>query len=92
MQPIVAITVREVFQRSAGTWVGLIFAILLLAWVVYRLRALFRSDDDPDENANQMLSEIREMYEEGKLSEEEFRSIKGRLTKRKDSASAARED
>ncbi|MFO1094602.1 MAG: hypothetical protein U0992_15050 [Planctomycetaceae bacterium] len=92
MLPIAATTFREVLRESAGTWIGLAFAIVVLAWIVNRVRAAFRSDADPAENANQMLSEIREMYEEGKLSEEEFRSIKGRLTKRKDSAPAASEE
>lgn len=92
MLPIAVTSFREVLRESAGTWIGLAFAILVLAWIISRLRALFRSDDDPAENTNQMLSEIREMYEEGKLSEEEFRSIKGRLTKRTDSAPAASEE
>ena len=78
----------DLLRESAWAWIGLIFAIVVLAWIVVRVRALFHSDDDPAENANQMLSEIREMYEEGKLSEEEFRSIKGRLTNTEDSASA----
>jgi hypothetical protein len=89
MLPTAAISVRDLLHKSAWEWIGLIFAIVVLAWIVVRVRALFHSDDDPAENANQMLSEIREMYDEGKLSEEEFRSIKGRLTNQNDSASAA---
>ena len=92
MQPVVAISFREVFHKTAGTWIGLAFAILVLAWIIVRVRAVYRDDDDPAENVNQMLSEIREMYEEGKLSEEEFRSIKGRLTRHEDSASKAGEE
>jgi uncharacterized membrane protein len=91
MLHLAAITFREGLRVSAWTWIGLIFAIVVLAWIVVRVREMFRTDDDPAENTNQMLSEIREMYEEGKLSEEEFRSIKGRLTTPKDSASAARD-
>lgn len=89
MLPVAAISFREVLRESAWTWIGLVFAIVILAWIVSRVRAVYRSDDDPAENSNQMLSEIREMYEEGKLSEEEFRSIKGRLTSRKTSTRAA---
>ena len=81
MLPIAAINFRDLLRESAWTWIGLIFAIVVLAWIVVRVRAMFHGDDDPAENANQVLSEIREMYEEGKLSEEEFRSIKSRLVK-----------
>lgn len=96
MQPTLAVTFRaidfrEVLHQSAPTWIGLIFAIVVLAWIIVRVRASYYGDDDPDEDANQMLSEIREMYEEGKLSEEEFRSIKGRLNTRKDPSSSASE-
>jgi len=91
MLPIAAITFRELLRESAWTWIGLIFAIVVLAWIVVRVRAVFHSDDDPAENANQILSEIREMYEEGKLSDEEFRSIKSRLIQQEASKPAGDE-
>ncbi|MBL8850982.1 MAG: hypothetical protein JNG89_14985 [Planctomycetaceae bacterium] len=91
MLPIAAINIRDLFRESAWTWIGLIFAIVVLAWIIVRVRAVFHSDDDPAENANQILSEIREMYEEGKLSEEEFRSIKGRLIQQQASTRAGDE-
>ena len=78
----------EVFFASAWTWLGLIVAIMVLAWIVFRVRDWYREDDDHAENARSLLSEIQEMYDEGDLSEEEFRSIKGRLTKQKDRASS----
>lgn len=92
MQPIVATTFRDVLRESAGTWIGLVFAIVVLAWIVVRVRAMYYDDDDPDNDADQMLSEIREMYEEGKLSEQEFRSIKGRLATPKDSGPPATDE
>jgi len=91
MLHIAVISIRDVLRESGWTWIGLVFAIVVLAWIIMRVRELFRTDDDSAENADQMLSEIREMYEEGKLSEEEFRSIKGRLTNPNDSASAVRD-
>ena len=83
---------HRVVMESAWTWIGLIFALLVLAWAVSRIRAWFREDDDPVGNAQEMLSEIREMYVEGDLSEEEFRSIKGRLTERVDRTSTDTDD
>ena len=82
---------REVFSASVWTWIGLIVAILVLAWIVVRVRAWYRDDEDHAENAQRLLSEIQEMYDEGELSQEEFRSIKGRLTKQKDRASSGGE-
>lgn len=79
---------RRLLSESLGVWIGLVFAIVLLAWIVSRVRAWYREDDGPAGNAQQMLSEIREMYVEGELSEEEFRSIKGRLKDRPDRAAA----
>lgn len=82
---------RDVLFESAWTWIGLIVAILVLAWIVVRVRAWYRDDEDHAENARRLLSEIQEMYDEGELSQEEFRSIKGRLTKQKDRASSGEE-
>lgn len=82
---------RELLSVSAWTWIGLIVAILVLAWIVVRVRAWYRDDEDHAENARRLLSEIQEMYDEGELSQEEFRSIKGRLTKQKDRASSGEE-
>ena len=82
---------RDLLSASAWTWIGLIVAFLVLAWIVVRVRAWYRDDEDHAENARQLLSEIQEMYDEGELSQEEFRSIKGRLTKQKDRASSGGE-
>ena len=78
----------EFVQDSLWWWVGLLFAIVLLVWIVVRLREWFREDSDPADDSRRMLSDIREMYHEGDLSEEEYRSIKGRLIAGKDRASA----
>lgn len=81
----------EVLSASVWTWIGLIVAIMVLAWIVFRVRDWYREDDDRAENARNLLSEIQEMYDEGDLSEEEFRSIKGRLTTHRDRSSSAGE-
>lgn len=74
----------NVLHESTWTWIGLAFAIVVLVWLVVRIRAWIREDADPAEDAQQMLSEIREMYREGDVSQEEYRSIKRRLTERMD--------
>ena len=78
----------ELLQDSSWGWVGLLFAFALLGWVVLRLRHWFREDSDPADDSRRMLSEIREMYHEGDLTEQEYRSIKGRLMEGMDRASA----
>jgi len=94
--PFMRLAAEEKFQtvlsESMWTWIGLAFALLVLAWAVQRIRAWYREDDDPAGNAREMLSEIREMYVEGDLSEEEFRSIKGRLKERLDRTSTDTDD
>jgi hypothetical protein len=74
----------ELLSASAWTWIGLIFALVLLAWLIVRLRTWFLGHADPAEDARRRLSEIREMYHEGDLSREEYRSIKGRLMQQLD--------
>ena len=75
-----------------GIGAGLVVALLALAWVAVRMRAWYYEDDDPAGEADQMLSEIREIYQEGDLSEEEFRSIKSRLIQRREEASADKDE
>ena len=70
---------EEFLAASAWTWIGLAVAILALAWVAYRVREWYRDDADPAASADQLLSEIQEMYDEGDLSDEEYRSIKRRV-------------
>ena len=79
---------QELIHSSFWWWVGLLFAIVVLAWVAVRLGRWFRDDTDPTDDDRRMLSEIREMYHEGDLSEQEYRSIKSRLMEGKDRTSA----
>ncbi|REJ96139.1 MAG: hypothetical protein DWQ45_14785 [Planctomycetota bacterium] len=76
----------EVMSATTWMWVGLIVALLALAWFASRIRSWFHEDDDPAGATDRMLSEIREIYADGDLSEEEFRSIKGRLLQRREGA------
>jgi len=73
---------NDVFQRVApNLWESLAVAaaIVILLWLTLRLRAWFRDDAAGDDNAIHLLSDLRELHEQGGLTEEEFRSIKTRL-------------
>ena len=83
---------EDLVQSSLWWWVGLLFAIVVLVWVALRLRQWFREDSDPADDSRQMLSDIQEMYHEGDLSEQEYRSIKGRLIEGTDRASTDRSE
>lgn len=79
---------QELVLNSLWWWVGLLFAIACLGWCIVRLRQWFRDDTDTADDDRRMFLEIQEMYDEGDLSEQEYRSIKGRLMAGKDHASA----
>lgn len=47
-----------------------------------RIRSRYRDNEDPAAAEQQMLAQIRDLHRQGDLSEDEYRSIKGRLVKR----------
>ena len=76
---------KAVAPAVLGLLALLILAIVLFRWV--RKRFLDHADRTTDELA--MLSEIRELRARGELTEEEFRSIKGRLIGKSNGPAAA---
>jgi hypothetical protein len=75
-------------KDSAPALLGLlalmVLAILLFRWI--RKRLLDHEDRATDGLG--MLSQIRELHARGELTEEEYRSIKGRLIGKPDDAAA----
>jgi hypothetical protein len=61
-------------------WLGLFALLAVSAWLVVRIRARFRDRDDPMEGGHQMLMQMGELHREGGLSDEEYRSIKSKLS------------
>lgn len=72
----------DMLRQSTGAWIGLIVAILALAVVIARVRALYREDDDPAGGLQQLLNDAEEMHRRGELSPAEYRSIQSRLSRR----------
>jgi hypothetical protein len=72
----------ELLWESAGAWIGLIVAIAALLYVVIRIRAWFREDEGPAGDVHQLLADASEMHRTGALTDAEYRSIQGRLTRR----------
>lgn len=65
-----------------STWpalAALIVALAVAAWLILRIRARFRENEDPAEEHRRLLLQMGELRREGGLSDEEYRSIQGRL-------------
>ena len=56
--------------------------LTILIWIIVRLVTGATEDVDPAEADREMLDAVNELRAQGDLSEDEFRSIKGRLVTR----------
>ena len=56
--------------------------LVVLIWAIVRLLARVNDDVDPAEADKEMLQAINDLWREGDLTEDEFRSIKGQLVTR----------
>ncbi len=59
--------------------IGVVFAIVILAWIISTLRSLFREDEGSAGGVHEFLGHLRESQSEGDVTPEEFRSIQRRL-------------
>jgi hypothetical protein len=69
----------NLFQATTWSWVALFVVLAGAVWLVLRIRARFRDREDPAVEHRRMLMQMGDLHREGGLSDEEFRSIKGRL-------------
>ena len=60
-------------------FVALVVAIGVAVWGVGRYRASLRGDADPAAADALLVRQVREMRDRGQVSEEEYRSLKGRV-------------
>lgn len=81
--------IYEEFFDSLWQLLGLGTFIAIGVLILYKLRSRFSDDADSDTNPHAMLSQIHELRREGELTDEEYRSIKGRLVERLDGSSSA---
>jgi hypothetical protein len=56
--------------------------LVLLIWAILRILSKMNEDVDPAEADREMLQALRDLRREGDLSEDEFRSIRGKLATR----------
>lgn len=76
----------RILDASALEIIGLTVLFAVAVWLIFRIRAWFLDGEDPAATDHFMLSQIAELKREGGLSDEEYRSIKGRLVNRIDKA------
>ena len=70
------------YQRAMTVWQWL-FAVTVVGlaiWLILWLRTFFRDDADDADDALEMLTQFRDLHQEGGLSDDEFRLIRSRLT------------
>jgi hypothetical protein len=48
-------------------------------WLIFRIRAYFREDAEDADQTLEMLTQFRDLHQEGGLSDDEFRLIRSRL-------------
>lgn len=75
---------QKILDDSVLSLIGLVVAFFLLAAVIHWIRSWFRDGADPTDAKGEILSRMDELRREGDLTDEEFRSIKGQITGRRD--------
>jgi hypothetical protein len=61
-------------------WSLVILGGAFAIWLIIRIRAYFREDADDADQTLEMLTQFRDLHQEGGLSDDEFRLIRSRLT------------
>lgn len=77
------------FIESGFAIAALVLVIGIGLWVVSWIRSRLADDEDSATEAHRLLSQIADLKEQGDLTEEEYRSIKGRLVERIDDSMSA---
>lgn len=84
---MLAVTVnRELLTRyqdvlTPTTAIGVVLTIGIGGWLVFRLRAWFREGDGRAEDNLEMLTQFRDLRQQGELTEDEYRLIRSHLTR-----------
>ncbi len=67
------------FTESGLLILGLVLVVALGIWVISRIRSRLADDEGSQAGDHRLLSQLADLHEQGDLTEEEYRSIKGRL-------------
>ncbi|MEI8021006.1 MAG: hypothetical protein WCH39_22565 [Schlesneria sp.] len=71
----------QLYQQAMSPWQWglLLVAVVASIWLIFWLRSYFREDSENADGTLEMLSQFRELHQEGGLSDDEFRLIRSRL-------------
>ena len=72
----------EILWRTLEIAAFLAVVLAISVWLIVRIRARYWGLEDPTAAEGEMLLRLSELRREGQLTEEEYRSIKGRLVAR----------
>ena len=61
-------------------WAAVIVVLSLAIWSIVWLKSFFREDAEDADSSLEMLTQFRDLHQEGGLSDDEFRLIKSRLS------------
>ena len=64
---------------ASWQWIVFILSIAAAVWLIFRVRAYFREDAEDSDQTLEMLTQFRDLHQEGGLSDDEFRLIRSRL-------------
>ncbi len=73
----------ELLPETTVFWLVLIAAVIVAAVLIVRIRARYCGREDREANGRLLLMQMGDLHREGELTEEEFRSIKSRLSGRR---------
>ncbi len=79
----------ELWHKTQWSWGLLILIITAGVAVIIKIRSRMMESDDPAASARQMLLQMKDLNQEGVLTEAEYRKINSRLSVRTDDAPTA---
>lgn len=79
------------FLDSSLTWLGLLIVLGIGIWAITWIRSRLADDEGSPTEDHQLLTQIGDLRDQGDLTEEEYRSIKGRLVVRLEDTMSANE-
>ena len=73
----------NLYQQAMSPWQWgiLVVGVIASIWLIFWLRSYFREDSENADGTLEMLSQFRELHQEGGLSDDEFRLIRSRLAR-----------
>ncbi len=84
MPVVAALGLEDLIGDTLWPGIGLVVALVVAIWLIFRIRSWYGGDADRREGDAELILHLRGLQREGQVSEEEYRSIKGRLVERTD--------